>query len=93
MSDRNRIHGPHVDEMEKFYRTADEYLKIWRELRPFILAQISATKFLVPGSILLVTSGNHLNKLGLLLSYDPKPKEPIFKVSSIIKYIFNCNLN
>lgn len=91
MSDRNRTHGPHIDDMERFYRTADEYLRIWRELRPFMLAQVGAAKLLVPGSILLITSGNHLNKLGLLLSCDTKPKEPIYKVNTI--FIYNLNLN
>lgn len=71
--------GPSWQELEEVARLGLEFLDLWHELSPKVFCSKTALKAMVPGRILSVTHGSHVNKLGVLLSVDSK-KDMKFRV-------------
>ncbi|KNC23786.1 hypothetical protein FF38_01301 [Lucilia cuprina] len=60
--------GEHLQPLSKFYDLAWEYITEKQRLMKFLIAQPKIVKELKVGRIVVVTKGNHYNKVGVVLS-------------------------
>ena len=67
-------------ELGEFYDTAIQYLRIWTNLRPHMLATKKAGKNLVEGRVLLVSYKFHYNKLAIVLEVVKRKQSDTYKV-------------
>lgn len=64
----------------KFYVKAREYIEKRIQVLETILSHHKVTKEMIPGRVLLITHGTHLNKLGVLLAAGKTSKAVSYKV-------------
>ncbi|KAJ9600652.1 hypothetical protein L9F63_026209 [Diploptera punctata] len=67
--------APHWQPLSDFYDIAEEYFIKWSKVRSDILSHPKYQKDMAAGRIVLVRHKSHVNKLGILLSADPKGKK------------------
>ena len=70
----------HQKSLETFYDVARNFIRLWKELRPYMLESKKALKVLVEGRILLISHKHHYNKLGIFIGFQKKTKEILYKV-------------
>lgn len=72
--------GALFTEMATFYDAASDYIELFGELRVKTMARPKIVHEMVPGRVLLISHKEHVNKLGLLLSFSADYRRTLYKV-------------